>query len=447
MNDSFLLPDKNKTNLTQFDIFDKIINLRLTTGKLNADGVTATEGDVYVVRSDYEVVYPGMQITNVFKAGAIPGNNYYIRKCEYKPSIKVQMKNVSPYTGIEIDIFLTNFYMLDASGKTLLSFSNSAYPLQKVELMMGYWGQFKEMKHDTWNDLREFIPGFGVDVITINNVYVTTEKMPPDYTMRIHGYVGSTALSAPVGATESNTFDLIQEAGLIETVTIKDKKTAVEKLFYKYITRRFTKSNVFPEGKIPVLKDGFMSETDADLYGVKVFCSEGVKNISDKQIESKKIDSEGNEVEAKIYFNGGKNVKNTIYRMLSYINADLVYTQLYTGDYIVFTQKESMDVDSLKVTEDYGKDTALVKIYKNILPAVYNINVTDARVLITAPFFFFVEPFLVVEFVSRYTLSSLVSYYAELGKDISKFKIIQQSLSFATVDKINEMMLTGVVSK
>ena len=199
MNNSFLLPDKNKTNLTQFDIFDRIINLKLTTGKLNSDGVTATEKDVYVVRSDYEVVYPDMQVTSIFKAGATPGKSYYIRRCSYKPSIKVQLKNVSPSVGIEIDIFLSNFYMLDASGKTLLSFSNSTYPLQKVELMMGYWGQFKEMKHDTFDDLKEFTPGFGVDVITVNNVYVTTEKMPPDYSMRIHGYVGKDSFSHPVG--------------------------------------------------------------------------------------------------------------------------------------------------------------------------------------------------------------------------------------------------------
>lgn len=447
MNNSFLLPDKNKTNLTQFDIFDRIINLKLTTGKLNSDGVTATEKDVYVVRSDYEVVYPDMQVTSIFKAGASPGKSYYIRKCSYKPSIKVQLKNVSPSVGIEIDIFLSNFYMLDASGKTLLSFSNSTYPLQKVELMMGYWGQFKEMKHDTFDDLKEFTPGFGVDVITINNVYVTTEKMPPDYTMRIHGYVGTASFSPPVGETGSKEYSTLQEAGLIETVSESGGSSAIEKLFFKYITRRFTKSNVFPEGKAPVATDGFMSEQDAGLYGVKVFCSEGVKNISGKQIQSKKIDSEGNEVDSKVYFNGGKNVKNTIYRILSYINSDLVFAQLYTGDYVVFTQEESLDVAGLTVSEDYGKDTALVKIYKNILPAVYNISITDARVIIVSPFFFFVNPFLTVEFSSRYTLSSLVSYYAEMGKDVSKFRIIQQSLSFATVDKINEMMLTGVIAK
>ena len=73
--------------------------------------------------------------------------------------------------------------------------------------MLGYWGQFKNMPHNTLNDLFKFKPMLGADKITLTEVeYVTTDKLAPDFTLHIHGYVGST-LTAPVDTQSVKTFD------------------------------------------------------------------------------------------------------------------------------------------------------------------------------------------------------------------------------------------------
>ena len=86
------------------------------------------------------------------------------------------------------------------------------------------------------------------------------------------------------------------------------------------------------------------------------------------------------------------------------------------------------------------------KLYNGRLPAVYNINI-DAVATITCPFFTFIQPFQYVEFASRYALTSVVSYYAQYNPTIYRFLVINATLTFATVEDINEMHITAVSAK
>ena len=85
-------------------------------------------------------------------------------------------------------------------------------------------------------------------------------------------------------------------------------------------------------------------------------------------------------------------------------------------------------------------------IYKSVLPAVSNIT-TDALCTIVCPFFFFLNPFDMIKFKSRYALGGVVSYYADFTVKESKFYALYMTVSFATVEDINEcsIVCTGSV--
>ena len=369
--------------------------------------------DEYVIRSDYEVVYPKLDVSKVMQTGNISGKNYYIRKCRYKPDIKIQYSRVSESTDVSVDIFVSNFQMLDSQGKNLVSFSNDKLRISRVQVMMGYFGQFKDLPHETFQDLHNFDNIAGIDTLNFEVQYVTTDKLPPDSVLHIHAFVGNIAFGSPVGEIETKSYDEVQSSGLVENVTENSgEKTAIEKLLFQHITRRFLRRSTLSKTEIFFDVNGFMSETDANKYGVKVFCSQGVKDISVSNIQSKIKDGAGNDVDSTVYF---------------------------------YTEEESRDPNRLKESfenagNDYAKDTTLDKIYDHILPAVYNINI-DATTTIVAPYFYFISPFDYVLFESRYALSNLVSYYASFDKSFNKFTIIKQSISFATVEDVNEMTL------
>ena len=54
---SALLADKSKCELGALDIFDKVINLKLTVSEKDANGNPIPKSE-YVIRSDYEMYFP-----------------------------------------------------------------------------------------------------------------------------------------------------------------------------------------------------------------------------------------------------------------------------------------------------------------------------------------------------------------------------------------------------
>lgn len=465
MNDSAVfISNEQKLNLTAGDMFDKIINLKFTC--INLD--TNME-EVFVIRSDYEMIYP--DTTFPVDGDIIPylRNSCIVRRCTMKPSIKVQSKMVASNTGISTDVYISNFFMLTQDGKHLRSFNSEHYKIETVEIAMGYWGQFRIGKESdnlvpTYDEFFNVEAKNGADKLTITGtIVVTTDKLPPDSVLHLKGYVAD-VYSSPVAVSEITTAD----KAFSNPVASSGKD--FEKICYDLITRRYLNRHYFTDGsgrnlktgrrnvavsdiknfKVPVAYDtetGLMSTSDADKYGVKVYLSNEAKKISIPA----KADSDDNEEENVLYFESGWTMGQTVSRIITFMEAELDYTFTKNGDILIYTTDEV--TDPKKLNEAFGEEglyenTVLAnkKLYNNKLPAVYNINV-DAVATIVCPFFTFFEPFQYIEFASRYALTSVVSYFASYAPTIYRFLVINASISFATTEDINEVQITAVSSR
>ncbi len=449
---SRLLSDKNKLSLSENDLFDRIINLKLYAGEIHSDGTSVVK-DTYIIRSDWEIYYPAQnQIMTSGDTSVI--NKGYIRKCVYKPSIKVQYKQISSGTAIEMDIFVSNFFMMDSGGKMLMSFNNITYPLLKVEVQMGYWGQFSKQP-ETWEEFSTLKYHDGAEVITCDVNFVQTDKLPPDSVLHIHGFVGN-CYGEPVYAQKKFkvTFSDIEES--LE----RDKtKTLIEDYCFQNITRRFLKTSIFSAKNSPSLvidSSGRMDKSSAEKYGLKVFCTQALKEASKKLEEDSKLtDSDGKQIDVITEGLSSNSVVEALNSIRSVTGLNCTFQALKDGNYIMCLTSELDDVDSLSTsveqalkadTDLIAVGTALSKYWNNVLPAVYNIT-TDAICTILCPFFYFIDPFNMLEFKSRYALGGIVSYYANFNVSEDKFYALYMSVSFATVEDINECQIACVGSK
>lgn len=454
---SSLIKDSEKVNLGRADLFDKIINLKfkVVSTEQSLTGIKPIEQE-YVLRSDYEVFQPNEDITKVLKGSLTSVNkDYHIRKCAMKPSIKVQYKGITNNTNIEFDIYVSNFFMFSKDGQRLMQFNMNTYKLSSVEVMMGYWGQFKNFPHATIDDLFDFTPKYGVDRINCNVLYVTTDKLPPDYDLHIHCYIGNT-VNAPTNVNTrfgSSLADL-QKSGMFTDFTEANvKKSPMERLLYKYVTKRYVRQTDIPEGVYKQLmedvkKDGYMSDSIANKYGVKCYTSPAVDSLEIKGLK----DSEGNEVTTGIFAeNIGSNLQGTIIALNNKVsNVTLLTKPLLSGDIIVYTSEEVSQEDGLrelaKIMSEklapYYKGTAL-EYYEGNIPAVYNITV-DVITQIVCPFYFFVDLFQPIYFASRYALGKMTSYIADFTANRMKFLAYSMTVTFATVENVNEMQIDCV---
>ena len=82
--------------------------------------------------------------------------------------------------------------------------------------------------------------------------------------------------------------------------------------------------------------------------------------------------------------------------------------------------------------------------YQNKIPAVYNINIGAGLSTIVCPFFAFLRPFQTLYFASRYSLTNALSSLASYDTTIYGFRALKMSLSFATVEDVNEVTITAV---
>lgn len=454
-----LLSDSEKGRFDENDLFDRVINLKIKTTEFasgsNEDGSVKYAAEEFVIRSDYELYYPNQNIVSSLK-GKNVNDQWSIRKCEMKPAIKVQYTQINQGTNISLDIFISNFFLTTKDGRTLMSFNQQTYNIDEIEIQMGYIGQFnkllgldrKRIEDLTYDDLFDFNPGFGVDTLIIGNVeYVKVEKLTPDYVIHIHGYVGTTLESAPSSVSENVTYKDIPK-NLYFSTDGASEKSVYEELFYNYITKRFINTKIAEKGKpLPKYdKDGFFSDADADKFGLKVVCSEGVKKIKALPVLK---DSNGGEVQVSTYMSlgGTSNTANSaMQRLCEFTKNQLCYARLTNGALFVYTAKEAQQKNIKKLYESIEKETGATQVkshFNNIIPAVYSINI-DALATIVCPFFSWMNPFQELYFASRYALTSLVSFYAGFTPEISRFYAINVKVSFATVEDVNEMQITAV---
>lgn len=458
--------DENKLHLTAGDLFDHIINLKLV-----CENKVTKEMETFVIRSDYELVYTNVDLDNFIRQADNTNKKYIIRRCTFKPSIKIQCKMVTSNVATSVDIFVNNFFMLTKNGDYLRSFNESQYYIKSVTIAMGYWGQFEHTVDPTSkNALEQYFDikaENGADSLTLTSpIVVTTDKLPPDSTLHLHGYVAD-IYGSPVGITN---IDDAQKAFSKPSIS---SGTDMEAVFYDCITRRYINPHTYMEDNkigtlkikklVPVSKDSDvefirslvldpetnqLSDADAKQYGVQVYLSEKVKDMKFKKV----YDSDGHEVDRKIYFEPSWTIGQTIVRIMSYIDADLEFTFTLKGDVLIYTPEEMIDdVEGISkgIYEDgVYDDTVLASkdLYNNALPAVYNINI-DAVATIVCPFFTFLQPFQYVEFASRYAITSTVSYYASYKPTIYRFLIINATISFATEEAVNEVQISAVSAR
>ena len=183
-----------------------------------------------------------------------------------------------------------------------------------------------------------------------------------------------------------------------------------------------------------------MSKADAEEHGVKVFISRGLKELSKKKFE--KLYGKKKTVVA--------GYTNSVVQALNILRDDLgidvASKALIDGNYLLFLSSEAKDTEKLaEALKDYKREdkdikkagTVIADKYDNILPAVENIT-TDALCVIVCPFYYFINPFDKLRFKSRYALGGIVSYYANFTTVESEFYALYMTVSFATVDNINE---------
>lgn len=526
--------DKNNLQLQAGDLFDRVINLKFITSEKGSDGVEKYV-DEFVLRSDYELV-DAKFVANVANDTVSYSQNKKIssiRKCKLKPSVKVQYKQVAGNTTIELDIFVQNFFMLDSEGKTLMSFSNVKGHLASVEIQMGYFGQFANFFKGNENEVPTLEQYFdfkvkpeGVQTITCNVIYCQTDKLPPDSTMHIHGFVGS-CYTQPVTdkmITDDNQTSSI-ELSTVDTSSVymyeKEENAFRFKSFahylYNNITRRFLRNKIPATNRKEVknlkikFKDGGVCLDDESSlkYGVIVFLSKGIVGDGKSEVflgKQQMYDSSGKPLEGKRSSEFTKELSgDTLMKALnsfSSFHSGLLRVQpLDNGCYLMFLNEEmkhseklsemdwytfnprlgknGVDLDGddkvkaselglvkctydeiLKFVDDSlggkAKDmnffnyikvlkTKDIKV-KNItrIPAVYNIAYDNSLCTISCPFFYFLTPFQKFYFASRYSISSMIAYYLDQENKEMEFTMIWQSVSFATVENINDVQISCV---
>ena len=434
---------------------------------------------------------------------------------------------------IELDIFVQNFFMLDSEGKTLMSFSNAKGRLASVEIQMGYFGQFSDFFKGNENGVPTLEQYFdftekpeGVQTITCNVMYCQTDKLPPDSTMHIHGFVGS-CYTQPVTdkmTTDDNQISSI-ELSTVDTSSVymyqKGGNAFRFKSFahylYNNITRRFFRNKIPATNKKEVknlkikFKDGGVClDDDSSLkYGVIVFLSEGIVGDGKSNVflgKQQMYGSDGKPLKGKKSSEFTKELSgDTPMRALnsfSSFQSGLLRVQpLDNGCYLMFLNEEMKHSEKLSEMYWYTFDPRLGKngvdldgdgevkaselglvkcTYDEILryvndslggkaknmnffdyinslksknikvkdikriPAVYNIAYDKALCTITCPFFYFLTPFQKFYFASRYAVSSMIAYFLDQENKEMEFTMIWQSVSFATVENINDVQICCV---
>lgn len=445
---------KGVYSFSQSELFDRVINLKFYTVETGTNKIQ----DTYVIRSDWEIYYPDLVKIVQHNGTTKDVRSGYIRRCVQKPSIKVQYKQIATGTAVEVDIFVSNFTMLSSDGRTLMAFNNLTYPLGMVELQMGYFGQFNQKPKDM-EEYFDFSRNPNADRLMINvgHGYVQTDKLPPDGILHIHGYVGS-CYTPPI--TEGKYKDTYANVTGVQ----RPYGEFLKDYLFNTVTRRFVRIPAqTPENlaKIQIDEDtGLIKDYKvADEFGVHVYLSDELEKACKENLDKTVLDADGNAIkhsDTKITARYSESVVKALNLVRDELGVDMSFRALNNGDFIAYLADEAMNSEKLaKSLEKYKLENAprlsetgntVENIYHNVLPAVENIT-TDSLCTIVCPFFFFLNPFDMIKFKSRYALGGVVTYYADFTVKESKFYALYMSVSFATVEEINEcnIICTGSV--
>ena len=422
-------PDRTKGRLDKFDLFDRIINLKLYVTDKD-DGGRQKE---LVIRSDW----------NPYKNS---DGTYTIRRCEHKPSIQVNWKKATGDLAASVDIYVSNYFLLTADGKMLASFNKNTMELTRVEVTMGYFGQFKGMSHSTWSDLLDMTPPGGASMITCDTViYVSTDSLPPDYRLHISVAVGD-ILNAKYTAEDADTLyeNFMRNSSAVKVFSGSGREAgssqggnvsqALRGIVQYYDSLAYDRSKV----------------KGSDSKGYRVAYSDGVLALNIYELIPSSGSGGVNQVLTANCTNGNT-LEEAVNMFANYTRIENLKCTLVTdttgrtlGSVFFFLESELCDIIKLGAqswVKEVFSDSTLKNDYGNTLPAVSNICV-DAVATITCPYFAFIDPFQPFRFSARYKTSQLAKYYLSGGTD--EFTATSVKISFATVDDVNDMEITCI---
>lgn len=352
----------------EYDIFDRVINVKLTTGVPKGEGGIIQKMDTYVIRSDYEMYNP--KIWDRVADGTLStSSGWAVRKCVHKPSIKVQYKQVAEGTAIQIDIFISNFFMLTKDGRTLLQFNADDYPLQEVEVQMGYFGQFSKPFREadrlpTLAELYEMKAPEHVQTLICTVEYVQTDKLPPDSTLHIHGFVAN-SYGSSIGKIKQ------KEINFFPPVLDDNKQmNNIAHWAYNNITRRFLRTSALNKDVTLYIDNGYMQFSDAEVYGIHVFISHGVITSSDLIGLQYQKNSAGAYVSTAFFGNAPRcdTAVKTLNSLKMLLGSNYCFKMLLNGDYIIYTKEESRNAHGLTLSKWYTYDPYLKKSARVDIP-------------------------------------------------------------------------------
>lgn len=420
---SFYTPDRSKGTLDQYDMFDRIINVKLTVN----NKATGEVDQKLIIRSDW-APYKNTDGT------------YNIRRCEHKPSIQVQYKKAAGDLAAQVELYVSNYFLLTADGRMLASFNKNTMDITRVEIVMGYFGQFKRVRHATYNDLLDMTPPGGASMITCDTVvYVSTDSLPPDYRLHVSIAIGD-ILNAKYNAEDADVLydNFIRNSA--NTYTFRGDSDR---------SGDYTKGNVAPAlQNIVKYYDQASRSKGGKGYGSAY--SDGVSKLSVAELIPAS-GSGGVSQTLTVNCTNGNTLTEAINMFANYTRVENLKctivtdtTGRYEGTIFFFLESELCDIIKLGAqawAKDVFKDSVFSNDYGNTLPAVSNICV-DAVATITCPFFAFIDPFQSFSFRARYQTSKLAKYYLEGGSD--NFLATSVKVSFATVDDVNDMEIVCI---
>jgi len=416
------LKDTGDTRLGQYDLFDRVINIRLDA--LNKNGTRET----IILRSDWEPVHEAWSGADTVR----------FRKCVHKPSISLKYKQVARSSFVGVNLYVSNFVLFTADGNMLTAFSSDEYSVEQMQVVLGYFGQAADGEPTSWDEFMDITPRAGMDMLVCDTITaVFTSKLPPDLTLQITAACAN-MLAVPDGQDETLSFDELVSSGALAEVKSGEGGVLglIEDSVLAYYNPKEWSGN----------PTGYTATGLVESARYKVSATERVRKMAFQPL----TDASGNSVMP--LFKDAVLPGMTVGQALTYTLDMLGLTDVQfkiVSDRIFFYMRSDLDDpdNAVGAFQDVYKDSVLETHYDGMLPAVYSIEV-NATATIVCPFFAFIGPFQQFKFKNRYAVGSQVSYWLGGGDEYGgkdTFYALSVELSFSTVDEDNEMQLFCIV--
>lgn len=445
-----LLADKNKPILTKDDLFDRIINVRITVrDKVINDGKDVVVS-TYTIRSDFEPVFVPNGANALMMGNTKAQNKYYIRKCIHKPSINFSLKRLTKNVGINLSVTISNFYIFNAEGSVVDWFNLKDKEISSFDVQIGYFGQFSHLAEEsefTWEKLTESFDNkeatYGVETIHSEVCWAALSGTPPKLALTLQGFVGiklSNEDKKNKTRANSKINQAISQASLLVDKRIEDVKKGEEQSpasisYAEYLKDKYQVSEMGNSHLTEMEK--LFHKLFKECLDIPIYMTYMVKHYDRRQ--SRIVDSSFSNLQATIDY-----VTKTFPKLKA---VQLVDGSLFfcLEEELIANNQHLVD-EMLEANKSAGKRG--INVYDNKLPAVYSVSFAPTQTFV-CPFFYFTNPFDYFYFESKYSTTDLVSYYAPSAsgadtKQTQKFMIISQDIQFATVENINETTLTCI---